>query len=272
MYTSFVRLRESVRNFFARRTAKIRNSFRKYAERQVTSGYIPRPSRLLQIFGRHILARLWIFIQFGRIKVIGKENLKLPGRFIFCPNHTHTADGPLLFPVITRKNLHMMAAHDVMQGAGGWLGILMGKMGCYPVDRNRGHTVVRPSIKLLVEGKSLVIFPDGKVYWKGECARFKRGAAFIAQHAQEILGDAARVALVPIQMVYGKRDVGSIDTGFKTMGLKWRGGVTITVGKPLYVDELQHLSTHQITELLHDFICHAQPQLPYADRLPEAFS
>ncbi|MBK7750702.1 MAG: 1-acyl-sn-glycerol-3-phosphate acyltransferase [Candidatus Obscuribacter sp.] len=38
----------------------------------------------------------------------------------------------------------------------------MGAFGCFAVDRSKGRTVIEPAIKVLENGESLVVFPEGK--------------------------------------------------------------------------------------------------------------
>lgn len=219
-----------------------------------TSGYVPEIRHWLTVIGRP-LARLWMFIQVGRVKVIGKKNRDLKGRVIFVPNHSSLLDAPLMFSILPRRKLHFMAAHDVMNGLNGKQAIVMGAVGCYPVDRSRGYTVVRPSIDLVVGGNSLVIFPEAKMYFRGECVPLKRGAAFIAKHAFRRSADGGDVAIVPVEIKYLKRDQGSYDKGYFAYGLKWRAGATVTFGEPMYMSEMESVSDREITACIHDYFC-----------------
>ena len=74
----------------------MRKKFREYVNQCLTSGFIPRTFLPLQLLGR-FLARIQIFVQVGRIRLIGAENLKVQGRVIFCPNHSSMFDAPVIY-------------------------------------------------------------------------------------------------------------------------------------------------------------------------------
>jgi len=114
---------------------------------------------------------------------------------------------------------------------------------------------VRPSIDMVVDGSSLVVFPEGKMYFEGECVPLKRGAAFIAKHAYRKLTDGGDVAIVPVHIEYHRRDPASYNKGFNAYGLKWRGGVTLTVGEPMYMSECEAQSDRELTHRIHTTIC-----------------
>jgi len=214
-----------------------RRKFREYVTLCLTSGFIPKTFLPLQIIAR-VLARLWVFIQVGRIRVVGAENLKTPGRVIFCPNHSAMFDALLVYGIMKRWPRYM-AAYEEMRGLGGIKAVAMGAFGCFPVDRSRGKTVLEPAIKVLMSGQPLVIFPEGRISPTGQYLPFKKGSGIIATATYERLGMKEPVGIVPIHICYRRRDVGTAaDDDFRKMGLKWRGGVTVTVGKPIYIHEL----------------------------------
>jgi 1-acyl-sn-glycerol-3-phosphate acyltransferase len=213
-----------------------RKKYREYATKCLTSGFIPNTCRPLQFVAR-MLARLWLFLQVGRVRIIGADNLKTPGRVIFCPNHSSMFDAVVIYASMKRWPRYM-TAYEEMRGLGGLKAIAMGAFGCFPVDRTRGKTVLEPAITVLVSGQPMVIFPEGKISPTGEYLPFKRGTAIIANAAYERLDMKEPTAIVPIHICYHKRHAASAEGPFLSMGLKWRAGVTVTVGKPIYLHEL----------------------------------
>lgn len=238
-----------------------RQRFRDYAERCLQSGFIPLTFGPVQFITR-LLAKAMVAIQLGRMHVIGRENLHVPGRFIFCPNHSSMFDAPVLYSIIRRQEaVRYMTAYEEMRGMWGLKAILMGAMGCFPVDRSRGKSVIEPAVNVIVRGNCLTIFPEGRVSETAACQPFKKGAAIIARAANEVLGGKERIGMVPVHIEYHRRHDPTARTNYFKMGLKWRGGVTVTVGKPLYLDtDLAGLSAQEIMERLHAFVCHAQEQ------------
>lgn len=213
-----------------------RKKFREYVNLCLTSGFIPRTFLPLQIIAR-FLARIWVFIQVGKMRVIGAENLKTPGRIIFCPNHSAMLDAIIIYAAMRRWPRYM-AAFEEMRGVWGLKAVAMGAFGCFPVDRSQGSTALEPAIKVLMSGQPLVIFPEGKISPSGEYLPFKTGPARIANAAYERLAMKEPVGIVPIHICYHCRDEESAATTFGQMGFKWRCGVTVTVGKPIYLHEL----------------------------------
>jgi len=210
--------------------------YREYATHCLTSGFIPETFRPLQYVAR-ILARLWLYIQVGRVRIVGFDNLKTPGRVIFCPNHSSMLDAIVIYAIMQRWPRYM-TAYEEMRGLGGLKAIAMGAFGCFPVDRSHGKSVLEPAIKVLMSGQTMVIFPEGKISPTGEYLPFKKGPAIIANTTYERLGMKEHVAVVPIHLCYHKRHAPSAGGPYPSMGFKWRGGITVTVGKPIYIHEL----------------------------------
>lgn len=232
--------------------AKWRKRFNDYVDLCLTSGFIPKSVRPLQLIGKY-LARLWMTIQVGRIRVIGKENLVAPGRLIFCPNHSSMFDAPVIYSIMRRMPRYM-TAHEEMRGLWGLKAVVMGAFGCFAVDRTQGKTVIEPAILVLVGGDTLVVFPEGKISSSGTYLPFKKGSAIIAIGAYDRLNKKERVGIVPIHLCYGKRDEETATASYEEMGFKWRGGVTVTVDKPVYLDEIQPLNAETVTEAVREAI------------------
>lgn len=233
-------------------TATWRRRFREYRDLCLTSGFIPRSFRPLQLIGKY-LAKLWVFAQVGRIRIVGKENLTAPGRIIYCPNHSSMFDAPVVFSIMKRMPRYM-TAYEEMRGLWGLKAIAMGAFGCFAVDRTKGRTVIEPAIKVLVQGSPLVIFPEGKISNSGTYLPFKKGSAVIALSAYERIEKKDRVGIVPIHICFGKRDEKTAGGPYGAMGLKWRGGATITVGTPIYLDEIDPMNADSVTEAVRKAI------------------
>ncbi|MBX9941869.1 MAG: 1-acyl-sn-glycerol-3-phosphate acyltransferase [Candidatus Obscuribacterales bacterium] len=225
---------------------RFRQRFREYVDLCLTSGFIPKSVRPLQLVGK-FLANIWVFVQVGRIKIEGKENLVAPGRIIFCPNHSSMFDAPVIFAIMKRMPRYM-TAYEEMRGLWGLKAIFMGAFGCFAVDRSQGKTVIEPAIKVLEQGEALVIFPEGKISNSGTYLPFKKGSAYIAIGAHERLNGKDKVGIVPIHICYGKRHEESAGGPYGAMGFKWRGGVTITIGKPVYINEIVPMTADKVTE------------------------
>lgn len=224
--------------------------FRIYADLCVTSGFIPKRIPWVVSLGK-ALARLWAFIQIGEVKVVGAEHLYAEGNKIFCPNHSSLLDAIAVTPLMPDR-MHYMSAVEEMRGMFGLKAIIMGSMGCFPVDRSRGKTVIQPAIDLLASGNNIMIFPEGKISPSGEYLRFKSGPARISIGAYKKLEGREPVALVPMHICYGTRDEKSA-LNFGKMFLRWRKGVTVTIDPPIYLHTVEPLDAATLIDLLrHD--------------------
>ncbi len=206
--------------------------FRFYVTWCLTSGNMPKAWRPLQILGQYV-ARTWILIQVGRLKLVGAEHLNGGGRMIYCPNHSSMFDAIAIFSVIKRP-LRYMTYYTEMSGAGGIDTVVMAALGCYAVGPDNRNAVVSASVKKLVQGESLCIFAEGNISPSGELLPFKKGAATIVGAAWKELEGSWPVGLVPIRLEYDQRHAASARGPFPKMGFKWRGGMTVTIFPPIY--------------------------------------
>jgi len=165
-------------------------------------------------FGRvliHILA-----IPFFWWVVKGRENLPKKGTFIFCCNHLHITDPPVVASAIPLKCV-FMAKEELWRDK--WSRYLVSNFGSFPVNRN---SFDREAIKLaeewLAKGVSLIMFPEG--------ARSKSSRMQPAAPGAALISLRTGVPVVP---------VGISGTEY-IRNLKWaffhHPKVTITIGKP----------------------------------------
>jgi 1-acyl-sn-glycerol-3-phosphate acyltransferase len=236
--------------------------FQLYVERCLTSGYIPRRYRPLQIFAKYV-SYLWAYVQVGRITIVGRQNLTACGRLIFCPNHSSMFDAVVMYAIM-KKSARYMTAVEEMRGLGGLKAVAMGAFGCFAVDRKVGHTVLEPAIEVLLNDEPLVLFPHGKISKPGEFQRVKSGFARIGIIAHVRLAGRDRVGIVPIHICYGRRDEATAGGSYLAMGFKWRGGVTVTAGEPIYIDEVAPLTPDTLTERVRQVI--ESPSCPTTTR------
>jgi 1-acyl-sn-glycerol-3-phosphate acyltransferase len=218
------------------------------------SGFVPKCLAGVQLLTRPI-ARIWVFIQLGKLRIINAQNLKLDGRFIYCPNHSSLLDAAVMHAIMRQRGFRYMAAFEEMRGVWGLKAIIMGAVGCFPVDRSRGSTAIEPATIILADGSCLVIFPEGRISHSGVCLPFKMGPAVIAQRAYKQLGGKEPIGIVPVYINYHSRDVATATAGFLRMGLKWRGGVTVTVGDPLMIADFPTDDPAPIMRAAHAFVC-----------------
>lgn len=256
-----MKLLKKLLSWFTLTIQEWREDIKEYSARCQTSGFVPADSPFVRFLVRQ-LSRLMVYIQLGRLRVIGKENLNLPGRFIFCPNHSSLFDAPVMYAVMRKAGLRYMTAFEEMRGWWGLKAILMGGAGCIPVDRTKGKSVIEPSVDVLVAGGSLTVFPEGRISVDGKCLPFKMGPAVITKAAYDKLGGTEVVGIIPVNITFHRRHNATATKGYAKMGLKWRGGVTVTISKPIYMHDVHNLKPEEVMALAHSFVClmHAQAE------------
>jgi len=146
-----------------------------------------------------------------------------------------------------------MAAHDQFAGLGGLRAIVMAASGAFAVDKSRGRQVIEPAIDLLASGKALMVFPEARINPTGCYSDWKRGVGWISLGAWKRINKEKRIALIPMHLCYGRRDPDSAGGGYGKMGLRWRAGATVTVGKPIYLDEIEDPTAEKITQIIKDW-------------------
>jgi 1-acyl-sn-glycerol-3-phosphate acyltransferase len=226
-------------------------AYRNYIARITTSGHISKPSTVVR-FLCQCLFRVLSFIWVGRIRRVGLENLNAPGRLIFSPNHSSLLDAVVMYATV-RRPVRAMGARETMLKGAGLAGIVLTKLGAFPVDRSNGKTVIAPATELMVRGECLAMFPEGRISPTGEMLPFKHGIGVISAAVYEQLGGKELVGIVPIRICFHKRDNASA-LNFAKMGLKWRGGVTVTFCKPIYLNDLTNHEPGHIVALVRSAI------------------
>lgn len=186
----------------------------------ISSHISPWLARIAHRLGTHVVLPFF----FGRIEVIGQENIPRQGPLILAPTHRSRWDA-LVMPVATGKlvsgrDLHYMISCNEYKGLQGWF---MKRLGGFPVDPLRPSiSTFRHSVKLLRQGEALVIFPEGDIYREQKVQPLKSGVARIALEAQSHLPEES-VRILPISLSYSE----SCPT--------WGSDVKVEIGQPIEV-------------------------------------
>jgi 1-acyl-sn-glycerol-3-phosphate acyltransferase len=151
------------------------------------------------------------------LKIYGRENLIEDGPAIYASNHASYLDPPLV-GVACRKEVFYLARKTLFEKP--VLGPLLPRINCIPVDRDRGDVgAVRTLLRLLKEGKRVVVFPEG--------TRSKDGNL---QPARAGLGLIIAKSLAPVVPV---RVFGSYAALPRSGGIHF-APITLVVGKPIF--------------------------------------
>ncbi|HXM01251.1 MAG TPA: lysophospholipid acyltransferase family protein [Chthoniobacterales bacterium] len=149
-----------------------------------------------------------------RLKIYGRENLIEDGPAIYASNHASYLDPPLV-GVACRKEVFYLARKTLFEKP--VLGPLLPRINCIPVDRDRGDVgAVRTLLRLLKEGKRVVVFPEGTRSKDGNLQPARAGLGLIIAKSLapvvpvRVFGSYAalprsgRIHFVPITLVVGK--------------------------------------------------------------------
>ncbi len=135
-----------------------------------------------------------IYKFFLRLEIRGKENLKgLKGPIIIAPNHTHELD-PTVIPLITSSFSHQLPIYSVIYPVHqyndpgfGWRRhiykeFFFNVLGGYPTNSgNKDYEIsLENHIKLLQQGKTVCIFPEGKCTIDGSLRKPRGGLGYLA--------------------------------------------------------------------------------------------
>lgn len=147
-----------------------------------------------------------------RVKVNGKENIPKEGGALICPNHVHAMDSVSLV-AHSKRRIYALAKEDFYKNK--LIKWYAKTCGIYPIKQNSADIdAIKVSLKLLKEGKLLLIFPEGTRNGMAKGKPVKNGPMLIAIKAG--------VPIIPV--------------GIKGEFKPFRK-VTINIGKPIYYND-----------------------------------
>ncbi len=145
-----------------------------------------------------------------KIEVEGAEKIPQDKNFVLTPNHLSNFDAAVLFGFLPMEMCYLAKAELFKVPI---VGPIVKAFGAFPVKRGKGDiSAIKTALKLLKEGKRLVIFPEGKrIRTHGILGEGKQGAVMLAFKSG--------VGILPI----------GIDTKYR-----FRGTVKVKIGD--YID------------------------------------
>ena len=119
-----------------------------------------------------------VFFSLFRVKIIGRENLKIDGKAIVYANHVAAIDPIFIHCMLDRMPRFMAKQEAFKNPIERWI---ITKLGAFPVDRDHTDlTAVKTAFRVLSDGGILGIFPEGRRTTDGKMGPFMPGAAMIA--------------------------------------------------------------------------------------------
>ncbi|GGP10449.1 lysophospholipid acyltransferase family protein [Oceanobacillus neutriphilus] len=123
-----------------------------------------------------------LFYPMYRMKVTGKHHIPKEGPVIICTNHTSNLDPPVVGTTASRT-VHFMAKEELFKGK--FLGGLLRRVHAFPVKRGLAdRNALRGGLKILEEGETLGLFPEGTRSKDGKPGKPLPGVGFFALRSQ----------------------------------------------------------------------------------------
>jgi 1-acyl-sn-glycerol-3-phosphate acyltransferase len=175
----------------------------------------------------------WVFAKlFGRLQVIGKENIPREGGVMICANHISYADPPVLGAGCPRQ-IHYMAKIELFQIP--VLGFIIKHVGAFPVQqRTADRAALKIAIGYLAKGEVVGMFPEGQRIYGGELGEALPGVGMIVLRAKATVIPTALIntdKLLPPHKLLPKFS-----------------HIKVVYGEPLVLDDLYEKSGREAVE------------------------
>ena len=133
------------------------------------------------------------FKTYNRMTIKGTENIPTNGPFILAPNHQSYLDAPIAMAGVPKNqinDIYFYATEEHVQGK--FLRFMANRHNIILMEnRNLKNSILKLS-KVLRQGKSIMIFPEGTRTFSGEMGDFKKTFAILAKELN--------VPIVPVRI------------------------------------------------------------------------
>ncbi|SDJ67130.1 lysophospholipid acyltransferase family protein [Sediminibacillus albus] len=141
-----------------------------------------------------------------RIKVVGKENVPAAGPVIICSNHISNFDPPVV-GITAPRDIYFMAKEELFQNR--LLKGLLTRIQAFPIKRGmKDRNALRQALRILEEGNTLGLFPEGTRNRTGQVGKGLSGAGFFALRSNAYIVPCAIIGpykpFKQLKVVYGK--------------------------------------------------------------------
>jgi 1-acyl-sn-glycerol-3-phosphate acyltransferase len=124
-------------------------------------------------------AMFWASTLGWGVRAWHRERLPAAGPMLLVSNHVSHIDPPLVGMCVGRPCTYL-ARHDLFQPPLGWL---IRRLGAVPIDRESGKDGLTAVLKLLEQGRRVIMFPEGTRSPDGELQPLKPGVALLVKKA-----------------------------------------------------------------------------------------
>ena len=160
-------------------------------------------------------------------RVIGRENLDVPGGALIVSNHTSFVDPPCV-GLAFNEPIHFLARKTLFKS---WLGnLIIRAWNAIPVDQDRPDMAsLKTVIRVLQRGEKVLVFPEGERSFDGQVKKGQPGVGLIVHKAH--------VPVIPVRL-HGAHE--ALPRG----GSLFRpADITLVVGKPWHYNPADYTET-----------------------------
>ncbi len=173
-----------------------------------------------------LFVRGFVSLYYPRIEIEGAERIPQTGPVLLCANHGNSLIDPVIIGIAAVRPVRFMAKAPLFDHP--ILGPPMSALGMVPAFRatddarqvRRNLESLDIGAKVLVEGRAMGIFPEGKSTDQAHLEMIRSGAARMALQAVE--QGAAGVQVVPLGITYERKE-------------QFRSCVLVRIGEPIDV-------------------------------------
>jgi 1-acyl-sn-glycerol-3-phosphate acyltransferase len=185
-----------------------------------------RNSPGISLLYRCVLFSVWLFFKvFYRHRVYGYEHF-YPGAAVIAANHTSFFDPPIV-SLSWPQEVHFLARDSLFKNP--LFGRFIRALNSHPVSGDGGDAVVfRTVVKLLNEGKKIILFPEGTRSERDELGQIKPGIALLISRTNS--------AIIPAY-IHGAYQIWNRHRSFPKL---W-GKTACVFGSPILWESYAHL-------------------------------
>jgi 1-acyl-sn-glycerol-3-phosphate acyltransferase len=184
----------------------------------------------------HRCARAWAWLILAttgvRVRVVGLDRIDLSRGYVLAANHQSIYDIPIVFASLPMQ-LRIIAKDSL--GRVPFLGWHLRRAGHLLVDRrNPGAGILKRMARMVGDGRSLIVFPEGTRSLDGAVGRFKGGMFLLAVDAG--------LPVVPVSIAHSRHIMR------KGRLMVCPGEVTLTIHAPIPTTTVSREEVRELTE------------------------
>lgn len=187
-----------------------------------------------------ILCRLTLHAYFKKISLDGFDKIPKNGPVIFVANHPSAFMDPIIAGVFGKRTMYFIAAGEYIgKGFKAWIfKNLLHMIPVYrpetmPEDTGKNSDMFEQSVKHLLKGKTLLVFPEGVSITEKKIKPLKTGVARIAAHLVDHPDYQNNLSIIPIGLNYSAPH-------------QFRSYLHIQVGDPIHPEDYLNAENEQI--------------------------